>query len=217
MLRKVIIFDNGYGGELFADYFEKELPIFDVVRVIDWSNSEKYYKSARAAREQMIEKLRPYANYPAIVIVSNILISLTSIKYLSQTFPNLQFFGFSLGTPKTKGRHTLVLGTKETFKTIKYIRYRYGLGGHIHEVPCDEWTKLIDGGEYYENRICADLIPYDKYRPKTIIIACSHLLEVTPFLRRIYGPFVSIVDGRAETLRKICLELGIRGAAKKKK
>ncbi len=39
MLKKVVVFDCGIGGELFADYIENELAIIDVVRVIDWRHS----------------------------------------------------------------------------------------------------------------------------------------------------------------------------------
>ena len=38
---KVVVFDSGYGGELFADYLEEELPLVDIVRVIDWRNADK--------------------------------------------------------------------------------------------------------------------------------------------------------------------------------
>ena len=37
---KVVVFDSGFGGELFADYFEEEMPVVEIVRVIDWRNAE---------------------------------------------------------------------------------------------------------------------------------------------------------------------------------
>ena len=47
---KVVVFDGGYGGEFFADQLEAELPILDIIRVIDWRNAEGLLASPRKAR-----------------------------------------------------------------------------------------------------------------------------------------------------------------------
>ena len=47
---KIVIFDGGFGGELFADQLEAELDVVEVIRVIDWRNAEKILKSRREAR-----------------------------------------------------------------------------------------------------------------------------------------------------------------------
>ena len=42
---KIVIFDSGYGGELLADYLESELPVVNIVRVIDWHHAEEIQSS----------------------------------------------------------------------------------------------------------------------------------------------------------------------------
>ncbi len=39
MLRIVVFFDSGWGGELVARYLEQELEIVEVIRVIDWGHA----------------------------------------------------------------------------------------------------------------------------------------------------------------------------------
>ena len=48
---KVVIFDSGYGGEFFADKLEEEVPVIEVVRVIDWRNASQILSGPRSARK----------------------------------------------------------------------------------------------------------------------------------------------------------------------
>ena len=32
---KIVVFDGGYGGEFFADKLKEELPVVEIIRVID--------------------------------------------------------------------------------------------------------------------------------------------------------------------------------------
>ena len=68
---KVVIFDSGYGGEFFADYFQDSLPIVDIVRVIDWRNAEEILSKPKAARKITEEDLRPYIGKVDLIILAN--------------------------------------------------------------------------------------------------------------------------------------------------
>ena len=50
-MKKIVVFDCTYGGELFADQLEQEYPIVEVIRVIDWRNSETIQSNPRLARK----------------------------------------------------------------------------------------------------------------------------------------------------------------------
>ena len=56
---KIVVFDSGYGGELFADYLENELPVTDIIRVVDWRNADKMQHNARLTRRLAEEALKP--------------------------------------------------------------------------------------------------------------------------------------------------------------
>lgn len=218
MLKKIVVFDNGFGGELFADYVEKEIPILDVVRVIDWRNSSAFYKNPKDAREKTIESLRPYINHSDLIVISNCLVSTTSLKYLQKKFPHQKFSGFSFEKPTTRKKRVLILSTESLFGTLSYRFFKASpCGLKTREFACDEWAKMIDEGEYMEEKVQKDLEQFKNFKPQQIYLNCSHLADVKPIIRKIYGPTVSIVDGYKPTLGKICHELKLRGGGIKKK
>ena len=48
---KIVVFDSGFGGELFADRLESEIPVVEVIRVIDWRSANQILSSPRGARK----------------------------------------------------------------------------------------------------------------------------------------------------------------------
>ena len=68
---KIVIFDSGYGGEFFADRLKAELPIVEIIRVIDWRNAEKILSSPRDARNIARDSLRPYIGKVDLIIFAN--------------------------------------------------------------------------------------------------------------------------------------------------
>ena len=216
-MNHIVVFDSGYGGELFADYIEKEVPILETVRVIDWQQSQQLYQNPKTARARTLEKLRPYINHSRAIVIANQLVSATSLEYFRKKYPSQKFSGFSFGpVPKTNAKHALILTTKATRKTIAYHKYVYHLKLRSQEFDCDEWIDLINAGEYMEETVARDLAKFKKWKPGVIILGDSHLEDVKSILRDFYGPTVSIVDGYKAALRNLCHELGIRGGIGKK-
>ena len=78
---KIVVFDGGYGGEIFADYLQENLPIVETIRVIDWRNAEKILLKAKDARRVADAALRPYIGKVDLIIFANYLITITSLKY----------------------------------------------------------------------------------------------------------------------------------------
>ena len=96
-MNHIVVFDSGYGGELFADYIEKEVPILETIRVIDWQQSQQTYQNPKTARARTLEKLRPYINHTEAIIITNQLVSTTSLEYFRKKYPSQKFSGFSFG------------------------------------------------------------------------------------------------------------------------
>ncbi len=212
MLKKVVVFDNGYGGELFADYIEEEVPIVEVIRVIDWLGSANFYKSSYQARSEALSSLRPYVGRVDLIVVANHLVSETSLKFLQRKYPNQKFSGFTMEKPRTsKAERALILTTKASRSTLEYHAIRRRLKLKTREFECDHWAKLIDEGKITKEVIKEDLAKFADFKPQLIIIGCAQLVEIKPILRKIYGPTVSISDGYKTALKTVCKELGFRG------
>ena len=213
----IVVFDSGFGGELFADYIEKEVPVFETIRVIDWQQSQQTYQNSKTARARTLEKLRPYINHSEVIIIANQFVSTTSLAYFRKKYPSQKFSGFSFGQkPRTTASRALILTTKPVRKTLAYHKFVYHLRMKTQEFDCDEWIDLINRGEYMEETIARDLAKFRKFKPGLIILGDSHLADAKPIIREFFGPTVAIMDGYKTALKDLCHILGLRGGIGKK-
>lgn len=217
---KVVVFDSGFGGELFADHLEEELPVINVIRVIDWRNSDKLLHSRNTARKVAEAALRPYLNKVDLIIFANHLLSLTSLKYFKRKYKKQKFIGFNLKEPDTFiKRETMILATKAITKTINYHNFLFRLRRKTKTYALDEWVTKIDDGELTFSEIEHTLkIYYEKNNtsPKEIILACAQFNDIKDELKEVFGKSVRIYDSFADAVRKTCKALSIRGGNGKK-
>ncbi|MBQ3296505.1 hypothetical protein IJI18_00080 [Candidatus Saccharibacteria bacterium] len=218
---KVVVFDGGYGGELFADKLETELPIVKVIRVIDWRSADRFLKNSRAARQAAKEALRPYIGRVDLIIFANYFLSATSLKYFRRKFKNQNFLGLKLPYPTTFiKRPTFVLTTRALAHTISYQNYKFRLNRPIDTLCLDSWVGLIDDGELTVNMVYRE---FEKFRrknhclPNEVILTSSQFNDIIPQLREVLGGNIKIYESSAETISETCKLLKIRGGTGKKK
>ena len=212
---KVVVFDSGYGGELFADYFEEALPVVEVIRVIDWRNADKIQQNAKLARKLAEQALRPYINKVDLIIFANYLVSIAHLKYFRRKYKHQNFLGIKLNHPSNFRQRTCIFTTKPIAKTISCRRFAHSLKAKIFTL--DDWPILIDDGELGHAKIRHDLAPAIERKPTQIILACSQFVELEDEFRRIFGHNLKIVDNFDETTRQACRLLRVRGSLKKQK
>lgn len=217
---KVIVFDSGYGGELFADLLEESIPILEVIRVIDWRNADKILSSAKTARKIAETALRPYLGKVDLIIFANYLLTITSLKYFSHKYKNQRFVGLNLKQPDTFiKKDSIILTTKAVARTIAFHKYVLQLNRRIKTFSLDDWPDKIDDGELSEAEIKNTLkesIPED-FNPKEIILACSQFNDIKTELKHAFNHNLKIYDGFDDTVREICKTLKIRGSLPKAK
>lgn len=212
---KVVVFDSGYGGELFANCLEDELPIIDIIRVIDWRNAESIQKNAKLARKFAEEALKPYLGKVDLIIFANYLLSITSLKYFCRKYQNQKFLGLSFHAPCNFRHQTVLLTTKAVAKTITCKRFTHQIKADIFVL--DDWPILIDDGELGHAKIRRDLKPALMVKPTQLILACSQFADLEVELRRIFGHNTKIINSFDETIREACHFLRVRGSLKKQK
>ena len=123
---KIVVFDSGYGGELFADKLEETFPVLEVIRVIDWRNADEFLKNKKRARREALDALRPYIGRVDLIVLANYYLSVTSLKYFSHKFKNQEFLGLKLPEPDTFIRRpTAIFATKALTKTVNYHNYLF--------------------------------------------------------------------------------------------
>lgn len=209
MLKKIVIFDSGFGGELFADYVEAKMPIFEVIRVIDWRHSADIIKSPRLARQHALAALRQYIGRVDAIVFANYLLSLTSLRYFRRKFKHQTFIGFDFERP-LRHRTSLILTTTAVTKTPRFHLATFGR--KTISATLDDWPALIDDGELDPTFIRRSVVGYKTFKPTVIYLACTQFTDFVPLLRKIFGPTTKICDGYRNTLTSICHTLRIRGA-----
>ena len=217
---KIVVFDCGYGGEFFADRFEDEIPVVDIIRVIDWRHAEQYLNSIKDSRVLAEAALRPYINKVDLIILANHLLSITSLKYFRRKYPKQKFVGFSLKTPDTFiQRDTLMITTKAVTRTMEYHGFLFRLKRKIKTITVDTWPLKIDDGELTDEEISETISAFIKKKhiqPEEIILGNAQLEDITSDLRKLFGHNLKIYSSFNDTIREACKLLHIRGGINKK-
>lgn len=218
---KIVVFDGGYGGELFADQLEAMLPIINVIRVIDWRKADNFLKSPRIARQTCNDALKPYIGRVDLIVFANHLLSATSLNYFKRKYKTQKFLGLNLPNPTTFiKRPILALTTKSLANTINYRNYIFKLRRKIYTVCLDKWPGLIDDGELTDEMIRNEFKEINlKYhcQPAEVIIACSQFHDIIPDIKNVLGKNIKIYDSFDEAISNVCKILKIRGGTGKKR
>ncbi len=209
MLKKVVVFDGGFGGEIFADYVEREIAVIDVIRVIAWRDLMPLTKNPKDARQIAEQALSPYIGRVDIIVFANHLLSTLDLKYFKQKYPRQQFLGFSF--PTTTSKRALVLATKALHGSFAYFNLIHKLPAKTQTADLDEWVPLVDDAELTNEQIQHDLVRFKRFKPETILLAHTNFVDIKKDLSKIFGPHVKIEDGFSDTFRNLCSMLGFRG------
>lgn len=214
---KVVVFDGGYGGELFADKLEEELPVIEVIRVIDWRNADKLLLSAKDARRVAKEALRPYIGRVDLIVFANHLLTATSLNYFRRKYSLQKFVGLELKEPDTFiNRETLILTTKAVIRTTKFFNYLLKLKRNCKTLALDEWPNKIDDGELDTEEIrnvLSDFMFGKKFYPKEVILLCAQFCDVKNEIRNVVGNNTRIYDSFDDCVRNVCKALRLKGGA----
>ncbi len=212
---KIVVFDSGYGGEFFADFLKGELPIVEIIRVIDWRHAEQIQNNPKSAREFAKTALRPYIGRVDLIIFANFFLTATSLKHFKRNYKNQKFIGLKPEIPNGS-ESALILATKSLTRTINYYNYIFHLQCKTKTITLDTWPAKIDDGELAFDEICQTLLPQLKDQPSDVILACSQFYDIKNELKKIFGCKVKIYDSFENTFKEICRTLKIRGAGFKK-
>lgn len=218
---KVVIFDSGYGGELFADLLEEVIPVIEVIRVIDWRNADEILSSAKAARKTAEIALKPYIGKVDLIVFANYLLSATSLKYFNHKYKNQKFIGLSFKKPDTFIKKDLIiLTTKAVARTLAYRKFVFQLDRKVKTVTLDAWPAMIDDGELSDQEIHMTIdksIADGHIKPEEMILACSQFNDIKSEIKKGFDRKFRIYDGFNDAIREICKILKIRGTLSKLK
>ncbi len=217
---KIVVFDSGYGGEIFADMLEQELPVVEIIRVIDWRHAEEILKSTRSARRTALQALTPYIGRVDLIIFANHLLSATSLNYFRRKYQNQKFIGLDLKQPDTFVDQTImILTTKALMRSKSYHKFVHSLNRRVATLAIDSWVSKIDDGELTPDEIKSKICSFTlnkKFNPSGFILACSQLNDIKSIIKKALGKNVHIHDSFHDAIIETCHTLKIRSNFKKK-
>lgn len=219
---KIVVFDTGYGGEFFADQLERELPVIEVLRVINWRDAEKVLSSRKNARKIVEQSLKPYLNEVDLIVFANYYLTIVALKYFRRRYKKQKFLGLELKHPDTfLKRDLLLLSVNSVSKTISFRYFKLKINRNTRVLNVDSWPLKIDDGELSLAEINQEIKSFislnKNYHPEEVILTSAQFNDIKSELRRTLGQNLKIYDGFNDLIIRISKALNLRGRTGKKK
>ena len=207
---KVLVFDSGWGGDLVADYLERELPI-EVERVIDWRSGSYSEKTAGEIRLLSEMALLPHIGEADVIVLSEAATAAVALNFLRQRYPEQIFVGYGHDLAKLIRRlsRAVMILTTEGVKRSEFYQYSKAnfSGKKLVEPECLGWEDHIDNDELPEETISSAIGDFRGI----VVVYNPGFFEIIPKLEKIAGRRIIIIDMKKALLRDVCLALKLRG------
>lgn len=212
VMLKVLVFDTGSGGEMFADYIEQELAVVEVLRELHYEmETDCSLKEMQLLTEAA---LLPHIGKVDVIVLASYEITLATLKFLQRKYPRQKFVGFWPRLCRRlerfpDGRRVMLLASKAVQQSAAYNRELEELNRfEIIESEHGEWAEVEAGMASAED--------LRKERKKTgeidaILVYCTDYHYMKRTFEKLYGWQVRVIDDYAGVFRDTCLALGLRG------
>lgn len=189
-MRKIVVFDGGWGGKIVANYLAEELGVVEVECLIDCGpcpyelmNSAEIYALAE-------ESLRPYIGKVDLIVLGGYMSSL-ALDALQNKYPNQHFVGMGVDYRLIyKTRHRPQSVTIMGDEPLPHLPIWSELRERLPEVSliapdCSGWESLIDMGEMSPEVIRAELSEYFSLAGEQILIQEARAPTIEPPKERV--------------------------------
>jgi glutamate racemase len=217
--RAIGVFDSGVGGLTVLHECLVNLPHEDYVYLGDTGNFPYGPKPLAEVRTLA------FAATTRLVMLGVKLIVVACNSAAAAALPQLQA---SFSTPivgvvmpgaraavqATRKRRVGLLATEATVRSGAYQNALNTLdaGLEVFAVPCPRLAPLIQEGDVFseqtEQAAREYVAPLKQAGVDTVILGCTHYPLISPMLRRLLGPGVTLIDSAEETAREVGEILG---------
>jgi glutamate racemase len=216
------IFDSGVGGLSVLRAIRASMPEESILYFGDQGHipygprpMEQIRNFSEAITNFLLER-----NAKIIVVACNTA-SAAALKYLRETFPNVEFVGMEPAV-KPAAEHTQtgkvgVLATPATFQGALYasVVERFANGVELFQNTCNGLVQQIEQGNLQDEetrRILNDaLLPMLERNIDTVVLGCTHYPFVIPVIEQIVGKSVRVIDPAPSVAKQVRRVLETRG------
>lgn len=199
------VFDSGVGGITVLRAIREQLPGESVIYFGDQGHIPYGSRSMKQIRDFsvaitnfLIEK------QSKIIVVACNTASAAALKYLRETFPQMQFVGMEPAVKpaveNTRTGRVGVLATPATFQGALYasVVERFANGVELFQDTCTGLVQEIERGNLEADRtreiLERALLPMLEKNIDTVVLGCTHYPFVIPLIERIVGEEVRVID-----------------------
>jgi len=220
------IFDSGVGGISVLRAIREQMPEESVIYFGDQGHVPYGSRSLEQIQSfsEVITRFLLEQGAKIIVVACNTA-SAAALKYLRQTFPDVQFVGMEPAVkPAAEYTHTGkvgVLATPATFQGALYasVVERFANGVELFQDTCPGLVQQIEAGNLNgeeTRRILAEaLLPMLEKNIDTVVLGCTHYPFVIPLIQQIVGEDVRVIDPAPAVARQAGRLLEARGLRNK--
>lgn len=218
--RAVGVFDSGVGGLTVLHECLVQLPHEDFVYFGDTANFPYGPKQLSEVRRLAFRAASALVGLAVkLIIVACNSAAAAALPQLQASFSTpivgVVTPGARAAVQATSGRRVGVMATEATVRSNAYQNALQSLdaGLEVFAVPCPRLAPLIQNGDVFseevENAAREYVAPLKEAKVDTVILGCTHYPLITPMLRRLFGPHVTLINS-AEEMAKEVGELMIR-------
>lgn len=215
------VFDSGVGGLSVLRAMRAEMPSESIVYFGDQGHvpyGPRTMEQIQIFSEGITRFLLKHDS--KIIVVACNTASAAALKYLRETFSDVQFVGMEPAVKpaaeKTQTGKVGVLATPATFQGALYasVVERFGAGVELFQHTCPGLVSQIEAGELDSPKTRAiledALLLMLEKNIDTVVLGCTHYPFVIPLIEQIVGDNVRVIDPAPSVARqaKRLLEAG---------
>ncbi len=208
------VFDSGVGGLSVLREIRALLPQEDIIYFGDQAHVP-YGPRPLEQIQDFSEGITRYllSQGSKIIVVACNTASAAALKYLRETFPDVQFVGMEPAVKpaaeKTQTGKVGVLATPATFQGALYasVVERFANGVELFQNTCNGLVQQIEVGNLNGSetrRILEDALhPMLKKNIDTVVLGCTHYPFVIPLIQDVVGDKVRVIDPAPAVARQV--------------
>jgi glutamate racemase len=211
--RPIGVFDSGVGGLSVLREIRRELPAEDLLYVAD-SAYAPYGDQSDAVIEERSLAIAQFLlrhSAKAVVVACNTATSVAvEILRTRLTLPIVAIEpALKPAALTTRSGVVGVLATKHTLAGAKFAKLVETHAGTARVVtqPCSGWVEQVEKGELNGSATRAiverDVAPVVAQGADVLVLGCTHYPFLTPVIRDVVGPTITIIDPAAAVAREL--------------
>jgi len=220
--RPIAFFDSGVGGLTVLHECLVNLPQEDYLYLGDTLNFPYGPKSLAEVRKLSFAAIEYLVTQDVkLIVVACNSAGAAALPQLQASFATpiigVVIPGAWAAVQATRNRRVGLMATEATVRSDAYQRALQTLdaGLEVYPVACPRLAPLIQAGDVFSEDVEAAaracVAPLKEAGADTVILGCTHYPLISPMLRRLLGPKVSLIDSAEETAREVSAILERKG------